>query len=130
MGDKAAASKPPEAAPPLSKTMIFATSGLGGIFGWIVVHPFNTLAVRMNLANMAGGPPRSFGAFTKEIVSSEGVGSLYAGLGAGCLRQVFYATARLGLFDTFRDALKSEVIESRDANRHEVQIKPTRNLLT
>ena len=30
--------------------------------------------------------------------------TLYAGLGAGCLRQIFYATSRYGLFETFRDA--------------------------
>jgi hypothetical protein len=37
---------------PLSKGVIFSTSGLGGVLGWIVVHPFNTLAVRMNLQGM------------------------------------------------------------------------------
>ena len=31
--------------------------------------------------------------------------SFYDGLGAGCLRQVFYATSRFGLFETFRDAI-------------------------
>ena len=100
----AASSKGKEAAPaPLSKPVIFATSGLGGIVGWILVHPFNTLAVRMNLASMSGKAPKSFGAFSTELIGKEGVGSLYAGLGAGCLRQVFYATSRLGLFETFRD---------------------------
>ena len=100
----AASSKGKEAAvAPLSKPVIFATSGLGGIVGWILVHPFNTLAVRMNLASMSGKAPKSFGAFSTELIGKEGVGSLYAGLGAGCLRQVFYATSRLGLFETFRD---------------------------
>ena len=90
---------------PLSKSVIFTTSGLGGIFGWIVVHPFNTLAVRMNLA-ASKGIKTSFGTFTSDLVKSEGVMSLYAGIGAGCLRQVFYATSRLGLFETFRDIAK------------------------
>jgi hypothetical protein len=27
-----------------SKPVVFATSGLGGMFGWIVVHPANTCA--------------------------------------------------------------------------------------
>lgn len=35
----------------LSRLAKFTTAGLAGILGWIVVHPFNTLAVRMNLAN-------------------------------------------------------------------------------
>lgn len=93
---------------PLSKSVIFGTSGLGGILGWIVVHPFNTLAVRMNLSNMAaaaGTPQKSFFSFATEMIKSEGVASLYAGLGAGCLRQVFYATSRFGLFETSRDFL-------------------------
>lgn len=91
---------------PLSKSVIFGTSGAGGIAGWIVVHPFNTLAVRMNLAGQSSAaPPKGFFSFCSEIVAKEGVGSLYAGLSAGCFRQIFYATSRYGLFETFRDTL-------------------------
>ena len=73
--------------------------------GWIVVHPFNTVAVRMNLAAMgeSAAPPQGFVAFSSDLISKEGFGSLYAGIGAGMLRQVFYATSRYGLFETFRD---------------------------
>ena len=90
---------------PLSKGVIFGTSGLGGIAGWMCVHPFNTLAVRMNLASMSAsaGAHTSFAQFASNLIKTEGVMSLYAGLGAGCLRQVFYATSRYGLFETFRD---------------------------
>ena len=35
----------------------------------------------------------------------DGAMSLYQGLSAGVMRQVFYATSRLGLFDVMRDAL-------------------------
>ena len=75
---------------PLSKSVIFTTSGLGGVLGWIVVHPFNTLAVRMNLSQMseAAAAPKSFFSFSSDLIAKEGFGSLYAGLGAGCLRQV------------------------------------------
>jgi len=93
---------------PLSKSVIFGTSGAGGIAGWIAVHPFNTLTIRMNLAGMATdatAAPKGFFAFSKELIAKEGIMSLYAGIGAGCLRQVFYATARYGLFETFRDTL-------------------------
>jgi len=78
---------------------------LGGIAGWMCVHPFNTLAVRMNLASMGAnaGPQLSFAQFSSKLVKTEGFASLYNGLGAGCLRQVFYATSRYGLFETFRD---------------------------
>ena len=95
-----------KAAPaPLSKPLIFATSGLGGVLGWIMVHPFNTIAVRMNLASMAGSPASSAYSYASNMISKEGFGSLYAGIGAGCMRQVFYATSRYGLFETFRDIL-------------------------
>ena len=85
-----AAAKPAE----LPKSVVFATSGLGGVLGWVVVHPFNTLTVRMSLAAAAG---RTFS------ISDAPLRTLYDGLSAGMLRQVFYATSRFGLFETFRD---------------------------
>lgn len=100
-----AAKAAPAKEEPLSKSIIFGTSGLGGVLGWICVHPFNTLAVRMNLSSMQGGAPKGFLSFSSELISKEGAAGLYAGIGAGCLRQVFYATSRYGLFETFRDAL-------------------------
>lgn len=39
------------------------------------------------------------------MVKESGYMSLYDGLSAGILRQVFYATSRFGLFETFRDRL-------------------------
>ena len=84
----------------------FATAGVGGVFGWVVVHPFNTAAVRMNLAASQPGYQRTgFLSFAARTASGRGVRSFYDGLGAGCLRQVFYATSRFGLFETFRDAI-------------------------
>lgn len=82
-----------EAEKPLGQSVIFATSGLGGVLGWIVVHPFNTLAVRMNLSVMgeSGAAPKSFLSFSSDLVKKEGFSGLYAGLGAGCLRQVHQA---------------------------------------
>ena len=61
----------------------------------------------MNLSVMSSGgaPPAPFASFASDLIKREGVAGLYAGLGAGCLRQVFYATSRYGLFETFRDAL-------------------------
>ncbi|KAL3940517.1 MAG: hypothetical protein SGBAC_004968 [Bacillariaceae sp.] len=85
---------------PLPKSAIFATAGIGGCMGWCVVHPFNTIAVRANLASAAGQ------AFTlKGMIKNQGLMSVYDGLSAGILRQVFYATTRFGLFETFRDML-------------------------
>ena len=87
---------------PLPKSVIFATSGLGGIIGWIMIHPANTLAVRMNLASMQ----RKTFSFKQMTQEPNWFLSLYDGLYAGCLRQVFYATSRLGLFESMKDYLE------------------------
>ena len=84
----------------LSKGVIFATSGLGGMLGWAVVHPANTVAVRMNLT-----PAGQKFSFSKMLKETGGIRGLYDGLAAGVLRQVFYASSRFGLFETFRDIL-------------------------
>lgn len=85
-------------APQLSKPIIFGTSGLGGMAGWAIVHPFNTVAVRQNLSSMQG---KTFN--FNSMIKQNGWASLYDGISAGILRQVFYATTRFGLFETFRD---------------------------
>jgi len=92
------ATSPP--APTLSKSAIFATSGLGGCLGWTIVHPCNTIAVRWNLASMQGKKFTIAG-----MVRESGWMSVYDGLAAGVLRQVFYASARFGLFEMGRDKL-------------------------
>jgi len=89
------------AAPALPKSVVFATSGLGGCLGWMIVHPANTLAIRMNLASMRG---ETF-SMTELMKKPNWIGGLYDGLSAGIWRQVFYATTRFGLFETFRDML-------------------------
>eukprot|EP00599_Poterioochromonas_sp_BG-1_P007435 CAMPEP_0173133862 /NCGR_PEP_ID=MMETSP1105-20130129/961_1 /TAXON_ID=2985 /ORGANISM="Ochromonas sp., Strain BG-1" /LENGTH=276 /DNA_ID=CAMNT_0014045575 /DNA_START=95 /DNA_END=922 /DNA_ORIENTATION=+ len=90
----------------------FVTSGLGGIIGWTVVHPLNTLSIRMNLiiAQNAGLQPiqqqrLSFVRFSTDIIKNESVGALYRGLTAGWLRQVFFATSIYGFYEIFRDQL-------------------------
>lgn len=84
----------------LPKPVIFASSGLGGMLGWAVIHPFNTVAVRSNLASASG---KSFS--LTEMAKKQGWMSVYDGLSAGVTRQIFYATSRFGLFETFRDML-------------------------
>eukprot|EP00934_Nitzschia_sp_Nitz4_P008102 Nitzschia sp. Nitz4//scaffold14_size191712//65305//66344//NITZ4_001713-RA/size191712-snap-gene-0.131-mRNA-1//1//CDS//3329536897//8092//frame0 len=85
---------------PLPKSVIFGTSGLGGVLGWVVVHPFNTIAVRSSLASASG---QTFS--LSEMAAKQGWMSVYDGLSAGCARQLVYASARFGLFETFRDML-------------------------
>ena len=94
--------------PPLSTVAKFGTAGLGGVFGWWVVHPFNTVAVRMNLlgANLAPNEKLpSFFEFAKKSAKTKGISTFYDGIGAGTIRQVFYATSRFGLFEVIRDSL-------------------------
>lgn len=91
---------------PIPGYVNFATGGLGGLMGWVVVHPFNTLGIRMNLASSSGSfssADASFAKFSLSIIKNEGVSALYNGLSAGLLRQIFYATSRLGFFEVFRD---------------------------
>jgi solute carrier family 25 oxoglutarate transporter 11 len=85
----------------------FGTAGLAGVLAWIVIHPANTLAIRMNLATMKGdgsakAPPTSFIKFSKQVIGQEGIATLYRGLSAGITRQIFYATSRFGLFEVCR----------------------------
>ncbi len=90
----------------LPASVKFATAGLGGIGGWIIVHPFNTFAVRMSLASSQPGyQPMSFARFSMKTVKEKGFMSAYEGLAAGCTRQIFYATSRFGLFEVFRDKI-------------------------
>lgn len=91
---------------PLSKTTLsFGTAGLGGCLGWVIVHPFNTLAIRINLASSSPGADAnvSFLKYTVNTMKKEGILNLYSGLGAGLSRQIVYATSRLGLYEAFRD---------------------------
>ena len=93
----------------LTPAQTFSSAGLGGGFGWIIVHPFNTAAVKMSLASMSGNAEKmSFFPFLRNVVKKEGAMSLYDGLSAGIMRQVFYATSRFGLFETFRDIYKAK----------------------
>lgn len=94
--------------PLISPTVVnFSTAGLGGILGWCVVHPFNTVCVRMNLATASGSAKGnlSFVSYLSSTVKEAGFMSLYAGLSAGLLRQTCYATSRFGLFEVFRDEM-------------------------
>jgi len=74
--------------------------------GWVAIHPFNTLGIRMNLATSSNsGTKTSFLKFSSDLIKEKGFVSLYDGLSAGLLRQLFYATSRFGLFEVFRDQL-------------------------
>ncbi len=93
----------------ISTVMKFATAGLGGVLAWVVVHPFNTVAVQMSLATMSGKKPEGLIRFGSSLIKQQGVRSLYNGIGAGVGRQTIYATSRFGLFETFRDEYQNRM---------------------
>jgi solute carrier family 25 oxoglutarate transporter 11 len=86
-------------------TLSFVTSGLGGCSAWLLIHPVNTVCIRMNLAQTSGGSSLGVVGMLSSMVRERGFLSLYNGLEAGLLRQVVYTTSRLGLFEHFRDEL-------------------------
>jgi solute carrier family 25 oxoglutarate transporter 11 len=86
----------------LPMSVTFGIAGVGGCVAWGIIHPVNTLGVRLNLHK----EPISFPAFATKVVSEEGAMTLYKGLGAGLARQSIYATARLGLYEIMRDEVQ------------------------
>ena len=73
------------------------TAGLGGISGWIVVHPFNTFAVRMSLRSA------SVSVAGAKAVKEQGVMNLLVlWTERGDIKTVLYATSRFGLLEVFR----------------------------
>ena len=76
----------------MSLTTRFATGGLGGILGWCIIHPANTLAIQMTLQAATMGSSskaqQSFVAFSRNLIAQRGFMSLYDGISAGCARQV------------------------------------------
>jgi solute carrier family 25 (mitochondrial oxoglutarate transporter), member 11 len=76
----------------------FAIAGFGGFSGWMFVHPFDVLKVRLQINE--GANVGAVGTF-KNLVKNEGARGLYSGLSAAAARQFSYTTGRLGLYDTF-----------------------------
>ena len=106
----ARAAAPPKAtvntAAGLNKPVIF-TSGLGGVAGWCVVHPFNTVAIRMNYVDGERGERRGAKGFiVRQRAHQQGGRRLaYAGLSA-LLPQIFYRRSDWPLRDHARASSK------------------------
>ena len=76
------------------------------MMGWTVVHPLNTLSVRMNLAIASNDQStKRLLPFFTNILRKEGIRSLYRGLSAGLMRQIFYSTSVFGFFEVIRDRI-------------------------
>ncbi|GET87843.1 mitochondrial carrier protein, putative [Leishmania tarentolae] len=91
------ASAPKAPAPPLPLWQTFGVSGFAGMFAWCFTHPFE---LWKNTVMMAA-PGTSQLDCLKETARK----GLYTGLSSGLMRQLIYATARLGCYPSFRDGI-------------------------
>jgi len=78
---------------------------MGGTSGWMFVHPFDVLKVRMQIHEGARQNPIKV--FMK-VFQTEGINGLYGGLSAAVTRQCTYTTLRLGLYDVIRNKVAGE----------------------
>lgn len=81
--------------------MNFGYALLGATIATSVCHPLDVLRVRVMVSSSkASGNP------IQEMISgvkTQGISTLWTGLSAGLLRQVFYGTFRFGCFETLQD---------------------------
>jgi len=80
----------------------FVIAAMGGTSGWMFVHPFDVLKVRLQINETGSKSPI---AMMGQIFKTEGIPGLYSGLSAAVTRQCTYTTLRLGLYDTIRNRL-------------------------
>ena len=84
---------------PLPLWISLPSSGVSGMIAWMFTHPFEMLKNRLIL-----GEVKPFMHTVREVHQL----GWYKGIDAGLLRQVFYATSRLGLYDPIKNLLVTE----------------------
>lgn len=77
----------------------FVNGGLSGMLATCIIQPVDMVKVRLQLGD-TGGPV----GVARNMIKTQGVGSLYRGLSAGLVRQATYTTARLGLYNNIFSA--------------------------
>jgi solute carrier family 25 oxoglutarate transporter 11 len=93
--------------------------GLSGMAATSCIQPIDTVKVRIQLRGEEAGMAKSSGAafektslspfsVIKEILKNDGLKGFYKGLDSALLRQILYATVRLGLFRSISDSLKEK----------------------
>eukprot|EP01135_Chromosphaera_perkinsii_P011246 Nk52_evm27s2367 gene=Nk52_evmTU27s2367 len=85
----------------------FLLGGFSGMFATTCIQPIDMVKVRIQLAGELGTTKNPM-AIAMSIVRSEGILKLYGGLTAGLLRQATYTTARLGIYKTVTNKLRTE----------------------
>lgn len=82
---------------PIPRWQTLGISGFAGMFAWCFTHPFE---MWKNTVMMAPPGTTQMASFKK--TSQKG---FYTGLSSGLMRQVVYATGRLGCYPIFRDGI-------------------------
>ncbi|KAL7705625.1 mitochondrial carrier protein (MCP12) [Lotmaria passim] len=82
---------------PIPRWQTLGISGFAGMFAWCFTHPFE---MWKNTVMMAPPGTTQLACFKKTAQKG-----FYTGLSSGLVRQVVYATARLGCYPIFRDAI-------------------------
>jgi len=87
----------------------FVCAGAAACTASAVVHPIDLAKVRIQLYSVAnpGKSSPGFVGMLSAMVKNEGVGSIYAGVGASLMRQAVYGTARIGLHRSFSETLQA-----------------------
>eukprot|EP00238_Polyblepharides_amylifera_P001713 CAMPEP_0196572648 /NCGR_PEP_ID=MMETSP1081-20130531/2634_1 /TAXON_ID=36882 /ORGANISM="Pyramimonas amylifera, Strain CCMP720" /LENGTH=300 /DNA_ID=CAMNT_0041890029 /DNA_START=158 /DNA_END=1060 /DNA_ORIENTATION=+ len=80
----------------------FALGGMAGMTATVVIQPIDMIKVQKQLAE---GAAPSTTKVVKDIMAKEGFGGFYRGLSAGLFRQATYTTARMGLFNIFKEKM-------------------------
>lgn len=99
------------ASPALSPTWVFVKpyllGGASGIVATTCIQPIDLVKVRIQLSGEGGKGATTTNplALARQIVKNEGFRVLYTGLSAAWTRQLTYATARLGIFQSVLDAI-------------------------
>lgn len=90
----------------------FVIGGCSGMVATSVVQPIDTVKVRIQILGEGkkAGATVSTNPLTvgRQILSQEGIGSLYRGLDAGLVRQATYSTTRLGVYGYLFEKKKRE----------------------
>ena len=89
----------------------FMIGGFSGMFATIIIQPIDTLKVQIQILSEKGGKSmsrqnKSMFWVLKEIHNKKGLFILYRGLDSAILRQLFYASARLGSYTWAVERLK------------------------
>lgn len=83
----------------------FILGALGGSSGWMCVHPFDVLKVRLQISKDGN---KGFLDLVKEIWTKEGFFGFYSGVSAALTRQCTYGTVRIGLYDFLKATLVAD----------------------